>query len=302
MGIEKVNVQITADESEAIASARRVQREMDKVEAEAKDAQRAVNQARTADSGLRSRFGGLLGRLGIDRGKEDIKFGSAFKFGKGGFQLQESFKKGTGKGGIDALNTALWAGIALNGATNILEQIAEIRRELRDKTLGDVVREIGRRVPEAVVQAIGGQTGGRFWKAAYTTVTGSDFVAEVDDSFVGRLNYALSQIFGYDNSLDAQIAVQARNRRALGDRQLRDEMSAKRREAAEAAIRKIDETVEAQIGKLKTDIVRPKDIRLNREQNRTFQRRHDEAAEKRIRRDAAAAKEPHQQVLAGEGR
>lgn len=302
MGIEKVNVQITADESEAIASAKRVQREMDKVEAEAKDAQRAVNQARTADSGLRSRFGGLLGRIGVTRGEEDIKFGSAFKFSRQGFGLREDFKKGTGKGGIGALNTALWAGVALHGATNIMEQIAEIRRELRDKTLGEVMREVGRRVPEVVIQTLGGQTGGRFWKAAYTTVTGNDFVTDVDDTFVGRLNYALGQIFGYDNSLDAQIAVQARNRRAFGDKQVQDEMEAKRREAADAALRKIDETVEAQIGKLKTDIVRPKDIRLNREQNRTFQRRHDEAAEKRIRRDAATAKEPHQQVLAGEGR
>jgi hypothetical protein len=279
-----------------------LEKRAEQVQQKAKQARQEIDRA---DSGARTidgRFRGLLGRAGVKIGEEDVKFGSAFKFGRQGFGLQETFKKGTGPGGIGALNTALWGGVALHGAANMLERMAEIRRELKDKTLSEAIREATLRLPETVIQSVGGNVAGRIVKSAYTTATGNEFVVEADESFLGKFNYAMGQIFGYDNALDAQIAAQARVRRNQLEKEIKDEIQAKRREAAEDAVRKIDEAVESQIGRLKTDVVRPKDVRLNREQNREFQRRHDEAAERRLRRQGQEQKEQAMSVLNGEGR
>lgn len=305
MGIEKtqVRVELTGDEK-AIADAKRVERAMNEVEREARQAQAAVDNARASgeSTGLRARFGALLGRAGIQKRDEDIVFGRAFKLTGQGFSLRETFKKGQGEGGIRALNTAMWAGLALHGATNIAEQMADLRKELKDATLAEVMSEALKRAPDAILEIVQSKVAGRFWKGAYTTVTGDDYVVEVDESFKGRLNYALADIFGYDTSLEAQVAVQAKTRRRFLDKQIQEELEAKRKETLEEALRKIDEVMEAQIGKLKTDIVRPKGVRLNRIQNRAFQRRHDEAAERRLRQKGQEDKEARTSLLNGEGR
>lgn len=305
MGIEKtqVKVELTGDEK-AIADAKRVERAMNKVEREAKQAQAAVDSARAGggSTGLRGRFGRLLGKAGIQRRDEDIVFGNVFKLTGQGFSVRETFKKGQGEQGIKALNTAMWAGLALHGATNTLEWLADIRRELKDATLSEVMSEALKRAPDAILDAIQAKTAGRLWKSGYTLLTGDEFVTNVDDSSLGRLNYAMSQVFGYDNSLDAQIGAQAKARRRFLDKQTQEEIEAKRKETLEEALRKIDEVMEAQIGKLKTDIVRPKGSRLNRIQNRAFQRRHDDAAERRLRQKGQEDKEARTSLLNGEGR
>lgn len=293
MGIEKVNVQITADEREAIASVKRVEREVNHLEAEAKQAQRAVDGARHDKTGLRARFGTLLGKAGFRTTEGGIE-ASAFRFGAAGFGLRDSFKKGSAG--------QLLVGYALvQGGMNVLEDVAEFRDEFKDVNLRSYLRN---RTPAALA-GLGNLTQSLVHvMSRYThgfTREQSDLAsAEVAELIRWWWESRFSDSAQYDSPIDAVIREQAATFRA--NREMIEHVNAKRREAAEAAMRKIDESVEAQLGALKTDIFRPKDIRLHREQNRRAQRLFRDAKERDIRTNAAAAKEPHQQVLDGEGR
>lgn len=291
MGVEKINVKITADEREAIASAKRVQREMDKVEADAKDAQRAVDGARRDNKGLGARFRGLLGRAGVSFGEEDLRVGNMFKYGRSGFSLQESFVKGrTGGAGAGALKVGFVSVVAGQALGRSLNQAADLRdfiEENKHLTFSQILQEVGNAASQKIFDTFG--------------ATGIlEGIARLSGTKSEVFDTALQLAYGQTTDVELEIDAQAAAFRAR--REQIERVNAAKTEAAEAAMRKIDEVAERQLAGLKTDIVRPKDIRLNREQNRRFQRLHDEAAEKRIRREAAAAKEPHQQVLMGEGR
>lgn len=305
MSVEKVKVTVDVDESQAVAGAKRVQREMKEVEADAKQAQSAVNRARTGDNtGLRARFRGLLGKAGIQVRDEDVTLGRAFKFSSQGFGVRETFKKGQFVGGgANVLAAGFAVSVAAQGLSNSFEAVAEIRDYLDENpnaTTWQATREMGR---QAYINALSENSFSslvkNFMRATRSGTVGN-LSSEDADLYVRS---GIQQIFGDVTDLDRAIDGQKAQRQAFFKWQEQQEKdTSKLEEAARDAIKKIDERTEEQIGKLRTQIARPKDIRLNREQNARFQTLFRRAAEKKLREEAVSAKEAPNQVLLGEGR
>lgn len=293
MGIEKVNVQITADESEALASARRVEREMEKVEQKAKDAQRAVSGARAGDSGLRSRFGGLLGRLGLKAGDDALLVGNTFKLGRQGFQLQEGFRKAAVGGGA-----VLGVVAAAHGIGNAMEKSADFRDWVREGGLSEMMRD-----PNIAKQFALDLSRGLHEKLGSAALLRGILRLSGERSDVVDTAFELAFSARGEATVDAEIAQQAAGRRAFFEMlRKQEEAEARRTASRDASLAKIDETIERQLAGLKTDIFRPKGIRLNREQNRSAQRLWDESRERNINRQGALQKEEIMRVHLGEGR
>lgn len=296
MAIEKtqVKVELTGDEK-AIADAQRVERAMNRVKREAKQAQAAVDKARSGGSGLRRR-GGLLGRLsnraGVRWGDEDVQFG-AFKVGRGGFGLREEFVKGrTGSAAGAGLRMGFVAMVAGQALGRTLEQLADLKDLTKEyKNRQDELRELlltsG---SKKVFDAFGTKS---TLRGGYRLLGGNK---EAFDN-------ALQLAYGETSDVELAIDAQAAGRRAFFKMmEKRQDLEDKRREAVDKANAKVDEIIERQLAGFKTDIFRPKGIRLAREQNQAAQRLYDDARRRRVMREGAAAKSANQQVLAGEGR
>ena len=296
MTVEKTQVQVElTGDAKAIADAKRVERAMNEVEREAKQAQTAVDSARASETtGLRGRFRGLLGRAGVSFQDEDVRIGKAIKFGRGGFALQEEYKKGnTGAFGAGAARvgfTAMIAGQALGAGLN---QIADIR---------DFIDENQNLTAAQIMQAVASGASKRIFDTFGSTsiLRGASRLSGVStDVFDNATQLAFGELSDVEQAIDAQAA----NRRAFRQAMEKQErIEAKRREAAEEALRKIDEITERQLSGLKTDVYRPRDIRLNRKQNQEAQRRYGDSKRTAIEKQAAAAREVASQVLDGEGR
>lgn len=95
MGVVRSKYDIDVEEREAVASARRVQREMGEIEKDAKDAQKEVSKARGGGGSLGNRAQGLLDRArkrGILK-EEGLELGP-LAVGAGGIRGSEEWMKG----------------------------------------------------------------------------------------------------------------------------------------------------------------------------------------------------------------
>lgn len=307
MGVEKYRAEVDVDERKALRDLNKVERELNEIEREAKETQQEVGRARRGgrSTGLRGRFQGLLAKAkarGFERRDEDITLGHAFKFGQSGFSVRETFRKGQGEAAIGALNTAFWAGLAMHGTANALERTADLRRALKGLDAKEALSKAAEELPQILLDAAQAKTAGRIVKGGFTTITGDEFVTDVKDSFFGRLNYALSEVFGYDNSLDNQLKRQREDRQRFLQQQAQEALDKAKEEARDDAYRKLDKVAETQLKGLKTQVYRPKDTRLPRVLAREANRDYREAKAAEIREKHGLAKEEVRDLLEMEGR
>lgn len=239
MGVERTVVQVKVDEREALASGRRVRGELDKIEAEAKETQRAVDQARTSGQGLQGRFAGLLDRAkrkGILK-EEGLEFGP-FAVGRSGFRMSEEYTKGK-KGGMAGplLRGAFIAGVTGNAIGAGLGTIADFRQYIDefDMTPAQALKEVSREMSRGIFDRSG---------AAAIVRNGLRLAGERVDVIDAAFDLAFGS--SEPTALEAEIDAQKANRRAFMKWQAeRDKAERKaerkREEAIDNALAKIDQ-------------------------------------------------------------
>jgi hypothetical protein len=308
MGVERTTVEMDMREGGALQGARRISAELERVERNARQAQGAVSRVNATDPALRSRFGGLLAKAGFKVGADAVEV-SAFRFGASGFELKDSFKKGL-VGGANVMLAGAIVGSVARTTASTFGAVADVRDYLDDHPNANIFN-----ATERVLQNAGRGMRERL-RAAYIGAMQANPFNDVVQQFmrmfrldtVGRLSTAdgesyidqgIAEFFGDLGPLDAAIKDQAFKRRMWLQEQDQRE---RQLEARNAALRKIDEATEAVLGGLKTSVARPRDVRLNREQNREFQRRYEDARRKRIMQAAQGQREQVNAVYDGEGR
>ncbi|MCA8916611.1 MAG: hypothetical protein KDB90_14490 [Planctomycetes bacterium] len=313
MSLEKTRVKVEVEgEAKAKADARRLEGVVDRVEAKAARAKRSVNELQADSRGLRARFGRLLDKAGVKVGADSLEVG-AFQYGAGGFMVRDSFKRSLAGGANVMLATALVAGMA-RGTAATLGGVADVRDYLDDHpnaNLFNATEQVAQNAGRAIREKIRSIYIGALQASPFNDVV-QQFQRMFRLGLVGKLSTAdgelyidqgIAEFFGDLGPLDEAIKAQGEARAAFRAGQAqREQAASNRKKAAEEALAKIDEITERQLSGLKTDIYRPKDIRLNRKQNQNAQRLYDDVRRRRILRQDAAAREAVPQVLDGEGR
>lgn len=232
MGVERTVVEMGMNEREAVASARRVGRELDDVAHKASKAQTAANGAKAGGRDTASRVGMLFERAksnGLLRGNiADVAKGhlAATRFG-GAAAIGYIAAVGLGKAG--------------ERGSHMLELLEEnpsftaAMKQAAAEALADAIER----------NPINGA--GRFVYQAYRKARGFNATSS-GEVFDTALNLATSRLTGETSDVDAAIAAQAANRRAFllanEERRAREAREAQRRlEERERAFRRIDEIV-----------------------------------------------------------
>lgn len=243
MGVERTVVEMEMQEREAVASARRVGRELDSVAAKA---QRAQNTAGRVDRLFqKANAKGLLGGSNVSsllttvagRGFSGIPAGGKLaRFGGAGLVAGLiAYAAGTiGEAG-SALIEAHEAGGIPSFLADYIDQ--KVRHAVAGVVAGNPLNPAGRFGYQAVSKALGynATSAGLAWDTA--------------------VDLASSGITGETSTVDAAIAQQAANRRAFmkafDQQQAREARERQRRlEERERAFQKIDETVSARLAGL----------------------------------------------------
>lgn len=297
MGVEKTQVRFDVDSAAAKRAAQSIKREMNDIEREAGQAERAVNGARSGHKGLGARFKGLLDRArarGFEIRDSGATVGRTWQLGTNGFSVRDEFKQ-THAG-------AFIAGYAVyRGSQGFLNDVADFRDQYRGF---DVERYLRSRAPNLLGDAANltqplVQTIARY-APGYTGDNATLAAADVGEFIRWWWASRFSDDAKYKSPIDEAIRQQAAQLKAA--REAQEQLDAKRTEARDKAFARLDEILESQLAGLKTDIIRPKNVKLTRELNQQFQRRWDDVRERAARRNNVAQKETYDRVNQMEGR
>lgn len=252
MAIVKTNVKIEVDNRQALRESREVRREMDRIEDDAKDAQREVNNARRARRGLNDRATGLLDRAkskGILK-EEGLELGP-LALTRTGIRGSEEFMKGKGQAASSAVAAPLMAVFATKLVADALTSIGDRAADLRDEGLntGQVVSSMMKGgLQYAAEPSAGLARMASRWTDGYTREQAD---LALDDLLVNAFGSGKdpSQI---DQILDAQKL----QRRAFLAQQTKiqeaERQAADKKEAAlDAALAKLDEALSQRLAGLK---------------------------------------------------